>query len=176
MSDSVVTVDLGPTRGQLVRAFVWVVLGIIVGGVFIWLATTGGRVQPGSVAIGGGIIVLALISSVLEYLALPGASVRVDAEQVLIQPRRGDATVLPTASLAALCVDYVPTPRRSIVRRHSGAPARAPGWWLVTEPRPGVHEDLPGMNRAFPIGVDEQRLADLRAALATHRIALTSEV
>lgn len=176
MSDPETTVELGPTTDQLVRAFVWVVLGLIVGIVFIWLSTTGGRVQPGSIAIGGGVIVLALISSVLEFLALPGAQIRLDAEQVLIAPRRGDATVVPTASLAAFRIDHVEAARRGFGRRPQPGASRAPGWWLVTEPRPGVHEDLPGMNRAFAIGVDEARLQQLRDAANSFGIAVTASI
>lgn len=177
-----VVVDLGPNRQQLVHAFMWAVLGIVAGLIFVVLAVRGGDVQSSSVAIGVGIMLLGSISGVLEYLALPGAVVRVNAEQLVIEPRRGDAVVIPLESLGRLELE---SPEVAHERRLFGElagelviPGRqprnfaeagirgrrpAPTWRLTAHPRPGGLE-LPGHGLAIAVGIDDAKKAALRTA------------
>ena len=63
-SSSPVTIDLAPTRDQLVNAFVWVTLGLVLGAAFAVLGSRGGDVA--SVGIGLGIVGLAGVSGFPE--------------------------------------------------------------------------------------------------------------
>lgn len=169
-SSSPVTIDLAPTRDQLVAAFVWVALGLVLGTAFAVLGSRGGEVV--SVGIGLGMAGLAAVSGFLEYRQLPGAVLTVDASQVVVQPRRGDTTVVPTQTIGSLRIAYVPRSRRGAGRR-SGKTAGEllPGWWLVIEPKLAA-SPLPGHNRAFAVGVDATRIRELAAACQRFGLAL----
>lgn len=173
--DAAVTVDLGATRSQFAAAFVWVALGLAVGLGFVLLSTTGGDVTTGSVAIGVAVTALAVVSGVLEHRGLPGAVITMDATRLVVQPRRGAATVVPTKAVAALRIDLVKPQRRGSRFQASDGPGepRQPGWWLVIEPAAGAPAP-PGLNRAFPVGVDDARVRALGAACQSAGIALTS--
>lgn len=187
-----VRVDLGPTRQQLAYAFGWAIIGLVIGVGFIVIATASGDPIPGSIAIGGGIAVLALISGVLEYLALPGAQLILDAEQLVIRPRRDDAVVLPLESVGRLQVDPpevgIGRPLFGRVTGEFEIPGRQPrnpaenrirdrrpgrGWRLTVHPKQDGLE-LPGHGRAIEIGMDDARLAALRAACDRFGVLLSA--
>ena len=169
-SSSPVTIDLAPTRDQLIDAFVWVALGLVLGAAFAVLGSRGGDVA--SVGIGLGIVGLAAVSGFLEYRQLPGAVLTVDASQVVVAPRRGDTTVVPTQTIGSLRIAYVPRSRRGAGRRSGRTAGKLPpGWWLVIEPKLDA-PPLPGHNRAFAVGVDAARIRELAAACRRFGLAL----
>ncbi len=167
-------VDLGPTRVQLLRAFGLPALTVAFGFVFALLGARGGEPNPGSLVIGAVLIGLALVSAVLEFRVLPGVLLRLTADQLVIEPRRGDAAALPLETVGALQIDYVPPIRRGFGRRPMAA--RAPGWWLSILPRSSAHDDLPGMHRAFAAGIDTGRLQRLREACDRFGLQLVSDL
>ncbi len=174
------------------HAFIWVGLGVATGSFFVVATAVGGQPVTGSVAIGLGIIGLAVVSGVLEYLALPGARVVLDADQMVVQPRRGDAVVLPLEYLGRLQIDppQVGAARplfgqvvgeREIPGRQPRSFAEAgirgrrtgPTWRLTAHPRPGA-ASLPGHGRAIPVGIDDAKLAALRAACNEFGVLLSA--
>lgn len=157
-----VVVDLGPTRTQLVSAFVWAAVGLVLGLVFVGFGSAAG--DGFTIVVGVGIIALAAASSFLEYRHLPGALLTFDVDQVVVQPRRGDNTVVPTRTISALRIEFAPPLRRGFGRRlRRPASDLPPGWWLLIEPRPDAVR-LAGHDRAFAIGVDVGRVQELDAA------------
>lgn len=165
-----VTVDLGPTRTQLVSAFVWAAIGLVLGLAFVWFGSAGG--DGFAIVIGVVITWLAAVSSFLEYRHLPGALIRIDADRVVVQPRRGDHMVVPTRTVGTLRIEYAPPLRRGFGRRHRRpASDLPPGWWLLIEPGPDAPR-LPGHHRAFAIGVDVGRVQQLDAAAMQFGLAV----
>lgn len=153
------------------HAFIWVGLGVATGSFFVVATAVGGQPVPGSVAIGLGIIGLAVASGVLEYLALPGARVVLYADQLVIQPRRGDAVALPLEYLGRLQID--PPQTQTGAARPLFGRRDEPTWRLTAHPRPGA-DSLPGHGRAIPVGIDDARLAALRAACNEFGVLLST--
>lgn len=158
-----VTVDLGPTRTQLVNAFVWAAIGLVLGLVFVGFGSAG---RDGFAIVVGVVITwLAAVSSLLEYRHLPGALITLDADQLVVQPRRGDNTVVPTSTISALRLEFVPPLRRGFGRRPRRPTGELPaGWWLLIEPKPNAPR-LSGHDRAFAVGIDVARVRQLADAV-----------
>lgn len=165
-------IDLGPTRGQLFNAFVWVALGLLIGSLFIVLGSSGGEVTGASLGLGIVLIGLALVSAALEFRALPGVLLNLDAQQLVVRPRRHDVVVLPVETLQGLQIDYVKPVKRGFGRRPgTSLGGRAPGWWLTVVPKLDATH-LPGHQQAFPIGVDDQRIRLLAEACERSGLAM----
>ncbi len=155
--------DLSATTRQLVNAYIWVVLGMIVGIFFLLVAVMTGATNPGSIAIGLVVTILALISGYLEYRALPGAILYFGSDELTIHPRRGSEICIPYDQVTSLTLapgqdikesarrfDQVDT-RGSYQRRQVGVRRgiRRPYWYLSVQTG----------REAKRAGVDDQRYA-----------------
>lgn len=129
--------DLGPTQNQLLHSFGWAALGLAIG-VFFAGSTLFGEPQRETVIIGVVIIVLALASAVLEYLALPGAMLVFGTEHLVVTPRRGPSERFSYAHIGYLSLVPGPHTREGRVRtaRNPGGTDMDPEVAPVTHRRP----------------------------------------
>lgn len=175
-----VTVNLPPTRGQWINAFVWVVLGVLIGGFFIWLALYDEEVNVVALILAVVVLVIALSSAVLEYRALPGVTLTFESAQLTVRPRRGETLQIALADIDRLETLHVkPIKRRAIRRRDtlSTPPdtsrptfgSDTAGWHLQVLL---TSEESAGPTNGWPIGLNEERTNELRAACQQYRLDL----
>lgn len=186
MPDDTAEIDLGPTVSQLFHGFVWVGLGALISVAFVVTGLTASPRNLGSVVIGGVVGLIALASGALEYRGLPGAVVSLDARQVVVRPRRGDAAVVMLGELDRLELvhraPFVESPAQSLHRETDIAPRRWMPWsttnaaraqWrLLVIARAGSQFG----EREFPIGADPGQVGKLAEACRRFGVRLFSEV
>ncbi|MGJ3508061.1 hypothetical protein [Enemella sp. A6] len=172
MTDSTApnTVQLSPTRGQYVHAFMWVVIGLLIGAFFLWLALRGDQMGVGGLIIGGAVFLIAITSAVLEYRNLPGVTLEFDANRLTVRPHTGDPSEVPLAELGYLETLHLAPLKRRARRRDAMLPADTArpsfgsgqaGWHLNVVRADG---EPVGPVSGYRIGLDEQRTEDLREA------------
>lgn len=175
-----VTVNLSPTAGQWANAFMWVIVGVLISAFFTWLALYDEEVNVVALILAIVVLVIALSSAVLEYRALPGVTLLFEPNHLVVQPRRGEQMRISLTDIERLKTLHVkPHKRRAIRRRDtiSTPPdtsrptfgSGTAGWHLQVLL---TSEESAGPTNGWPIGLNEERTNELRAACQQFRLDL----